>query len=325
MALPLRRATKSLSLFLSVSPFLNQKSVFKDRYPPKQKEGGFGSTDPVLLLLRLPSPLTLGHLLGTMHGSPCHAEPMHPDTIRFSAFALQRLRCSPVPRKEANMNPKAFAALEKEWKKIRDMGCRDQSKVREWREVAAEAKRDCVKAHVGRIRIFDICVEKNNELNKNVTPMDCCRETRLRLVTESLLILKPCSVARRLGYVFLVINGQKNGRSCRTLFALSPSHSMDILMLLDSCPFQTGPASSVTQDLALSLSSTSTISSRVAPQPALLRGGSSSVLSEHEFRSAVGQAFRPEDRMDCESSTFQVHPGNSVRPKPQICRRREQR
>lgn len=35
----------------------------------------------------------------------------------------------PVPRKEANMNPNAFAALEKEWKKIRDMGCWDQSTV----------------------------------------------------------------------------------------------------------------------------------------------------------------------------------------------------
>ena len=76
------------------------------------------------------------------------------------------------------MNPKAFAALEKESKKLRDMGCWDQAKVREWREVAAEAKRDGVKVRVGRIS--DICVEKNHELNEN----DPNRKFKGRVVFE---------------------------------------------------------------------------------------------------------------------------------------------
>ena len=76
------------------------------------------------------------------------------------------------------MNPKAVAALEKEWKKLRDMGCWDQSKVREWRDVAAEAKRDGTKVHVGRI--FDICVEKNHELGED----DPNRKFKGRVVFE---------------------------------------------------------------------------------------------------------------------------------------------
>ena len=84
----------------------------------------------------------------------------------------------PVPRKEAKVTPKAFAALEKEWKKLRDLGCWDETKVREWREVAAEAKRKEIKLHVGRV--FDICVEKNHELEES----DPNRKFKGRVVFE---------------------------------------------------------------------------------------------------------------------------------------------
>ena len=83
-----------------------------------------------------------------------------------------------MPRKEAKLDPKAFAALEKEWKKLRDLGCWDQSRVREWRDVAAEAKREGTKVHVGRI--FDICVEKNHELAED----DPNRKFKGRVVFE---------------------------------------------------------------------------------------------------------------------------------------------
>ena len=58
--------------------------------------------------------------------------------------------------------PAAEAALVKEWTKLRNATAWDESAVREWRDVADEAKRKGTKAHVGRV--FDICVEKGSEL-----------------------------------------------------------------------------------------------------------------------------------------------------------------
>ena len=50
--------------------------------------------------------------------------------------------------------------------------------MREWRDVAAEAKREGAKVHVGRI--FDICVEKNHELGED----DPNRKFKGRVVFE---------------------------------------------------------------------------------------------------------------------------------------------
>ena len=55
-----------------------------------------------------------------------------------------------------------MASLDKEWNKLISQKCWDYASVREWREVAADADKQGIKAHVGRI--FDICVEKNSEL-----------------------------------------------------------------------------------------------------------------------------------------------------------------
>ena len=67
-----------------------------------------------------------------------------------------------VTKREALSNPKAKASLDKEWDKLRSQGCWNENLVREWSDVAAEAKRKGITYHVGRI--FDICVEKNAEL-----------------------------------------------------------------------------------------------------------------------------------------------------------------
>ena len=59
--------------------------------------------------------------------------------------------------------PDAQKAVQKEWDRLRDITTWDETKVREWQEVARECWRDGSKAHVGRV--FNICVEKNSELD----------------------------------------------------------------------------------------------------------------------------------------------------------------
>ena len=68
----------------------------------------------------------------------------------------------PVSRREIERTEAAQRALEKEWKKLRDAHCWDETDVREWSEVAAGARAEGVKAHTGRIS--EICVEKGSEL-----------------------------------------------------------------------------------------------------------------------------------------------------------------
>ena len=67
-----------------------------------------------------------------------------------------------VGKREIETNPKAQAALKKEWDRLRAIKCWDESVVREWTDVAREAKQSQSKAHIGRI--FAVCVEKNSEL-----------------------------------------------------------------------------------------------------------------------------------------------------------------
>ena len=68
-------------------------------------------------------------------------------------------------REEVASNPKAKASVQKEWNKLRDLGCWDEKGVREWADVKSVARRENSKVHVGRI--FDICVERNHELDEN--------------------------------------------------------------------------------------------------------------------------------------------------------------
>ena len=84
----------------------------------------------------------------------------------------------PVTKQEARSNAKAMAALDKEWNKLRNMNCWDETLVEEWSVVASRAKRSGTKVHIGRI--FDICVEKNSELHEN----DPNRKFKGRVVFE---------------------------------------------------------------------------------------------------------------------------------------------
>ena len=59
---------------------------------------------------------------------------------------------------EIASSPKAKASLQKEWDKLRAINTWDESKVREWRDVAAEAKASDKTVHVGRI--FDMSSKK---------------------------------------------------------------------------------------------------------------------------------------------------------------------
>jgi hypothetical protein len=77
-------------------------------------------------------------------------------------FPFNAAVARPVSKKEVRENPKADAAVLKEWTALRKAGCWDETKVREWSDVANEARQNNQKTHVGRI--FEICVEKNSEL-----------------------------------------------------------------------------------------------------------------------------------------------------------------
>ena len=76
----------------------------------------------------------------------------------------------PVGKGELKSNPKARAAMDAEWARLRAIprpdggfGAWDESRVREASEVRAEAKAQGVKVHFGRV--FGFVVEKNHELS----------------------------------------------------------------------------------------------------------------------------------------------------------------
>ena len=71
-------------------------------------------------------------------------------------------------KKEMYSNPKAQAAVRIEWDRLREKRCWSEKKehVREWRDVAAEARRDGTTVHVGRLCC--LCVEKGSELKPTI-------------------------------------------------------------------------------------------------------------------------------------------------------------
>ena len=62
-------------------------------------------------------------------------------------------------RKEAQASPKAKAAMDMQWTRLRNRMAWDESSVREWSDVAAEARRKSQEVHMGMLFGFD--VEKN--------------------------------------------------------------------------------------------------------------------------------------------------------------------
>ena len=67
-----------------------------------------------------------------------------------------------VPKDEVRKNPKAKAALDKEWENLRTKGVRDESRVRECKSIVEEARKKGETVHLGRI--FEACYEKGSEL-----------------------------------------------------------------------------------------------------------------------------------------------------------------
>ena len=67
-----------------------------------------------------------------------------------------------VSKDEIASNPKAKAALDKEWENLRNKGVWDEKRVRECRDIVAEARRNGQTVHLGRI--FEACYEKGSEL-----------------------------------------------------------------------------------------------------------------------------------------------------------------
>ena len=67
-----------------------------------------------------------------------------------------------VPKDEVRNNPKAKAALDKEWENLRTKGVWDESRVRECKSIVDEARKNGQTVHLGRI--FEACYEKGSEL-----------------------------------------------------------------------------------------------------------------------------------------------------------------
>ena len=83
------------------------------------------------------------------------------DEVTHDQFALV---ARVVSQAEIDRTPEAKAAMDKEWQKLVDKSCWLEKKVREYRDVAREAKVKEANAHFGRI--FEICSQKGSELPK---------------------------------------------------------------------------------------------------------------------------------------------------------------
>ena len=79
-----------------------------------------------------------------------------------TTFGVPACVARPVGKKEIAGQPKARDAMEKEWKRLWDKDVWGATTVREWNDVAAEARRENVDVRMGRL--FGIMVEKAAEL-----------------------------------------------------------------------------------------------------------------------------------------------------------------
>ena len=102
----------------------------------------------------------------------------HRDHTPFVLGAIYACVARPVTKRERQENADARASLAKEWGRLRKITTWDESIVREWEQVALEARRSGKIVHVGRI--FDICVEKGSELPKG----DPARKFKGRVVFQ---------------------------------------------------------------------------------------------------------------------------------------------
>eukprot|EP00972_Heterocapsa_arctica_P083319 12277448-Heterocapsa_arctica.AAC.1 len=68
----------------------------------------------------------------------------HRDKLPPNIYHINACVARPVPESEIVKYPGARAALDCEWKRLRDKSVWDESTVREWSEVAHDAQRDGV-------------------------------------------------------------------------------------------------------------------------------------------------------------------------------------
>ncbi len=68
----------------------------------------------------------------------------------------------PVTRKEIAATPEAARAMKIEWDRLRKKKVWDERVIREWADVARDARKNGTEVHMGYL--FGICVEKNSEL-----------------------------------------------------------------------------------------------------------------------------------------------------------------
>ena len=81
---------------------------------------------------------------------------------RNASIFAQIFVARPVSHKERREQPKAQAAMQKEWDNLRNKGCWDENNPREWNQLRKEARLQGKTIHIGRL--VPICVEKNSEL-----------------------------------------------------------------------------------------------------------------------------------------------------------------
>ena len=93
------------------------------------------------------------------HNKHRERKPTCPTHSPFSALVAR-----PVKKKEISNEPEAQAAVMKEWNRLKEKKVWLEHLVREWPDVAKEARIGGTTAHVGRV--FMICVEKGSEQPK---------------------------------------------------------------------------------------------------------------------------------------------------------------
>ena len=95
---------------------------------------------------------------------PCQTQigAKHRPKTHTSSFMIPACVARPVGKQEIASEPKAQAAIQKEWANLRLRKVWDDSIVREWSDVMHDARKKGTNTHLGRL--FGICAEKGSEL-----------------------------------------------------------------------------------------------------------------------------------------------------------------
>ena len=84
------------------------------------------------------------------------------DKLEQAVFDVFGMVARVVSQSEIDRTPDAQKAMDAEWEKLRKKTCWLEEKVREYDDVANEARKNNAKVHFGRI--FEICSQKGSEL-----------------------------------------------------------------------------------------------------------------------------------------------------------------